>query len=299
MKIGYRLFNIFERVIRALPFSVLYLISDFTAAIVYYFGIYRKKITISNLSRCFPQWNQQQVRSVALAYYRNIFDIILEVIKLKAIGLEGLRKRFIITNPEVLSTPLQQGKSVILLTGHLANWEWMIPALGSIFPPHPFYVVAKRLKDPFFDAYISKVRGLMNPDFKIPFRLTLRYMIQHNDTTNCTIILADQTPHRSEIRFIDTFFGQPTPFFTGYEKIAVRLTRCVIFAEIYRLKRGHYAITFYPLSDKSDNLQQNELVRRYIRLFEDVIRRHPDQWTWSHRRWKYMNNLPKFDSTQV
>jgi KDO2-lipid IV(A) lauroyltransferase len=60
----------------------------------------------------------------------------------------------------------------------------------------------------------------------------------------------------------------------------------VIFAEIERIKRGYYELKLMMLTENPVETAQGEITRQYATVMEDYIRRHPDNWLWSHRRWK-------------
>jgi KDO2-lipid IV(A) lauroyltransferase len=61
----------------------------------------------------------------------------------------------------------------------------------------------------------------------------------------------------------------------------------VVFACIEKPRRGYYHATMKLAAEDSSQLPEGELTRRYVRYLEEVIRRNPDMWLWSHRRWKH------------
>ena len=122
---------------------------------------------------------------------------------------------------------------------------------------------------------------------KIDYRNVLKEMIRHKNSVNMTIIAGDQTPTASEINYWTPFLNQETAVFLGTEKIAKILDLPVIFFDTQRIKRGHYQMEFKLITDKPKETAEFEITEAHVRLLEDAIKRNPDNWLWSHRRWKH------------
>ena len=83
------------------------------------------------------------------------------------------------------------------------------------------------------------------------------------------------------------FFDKLTPFVTGPEKSA-RLTNAVcLYAKFKKIKRGYYHIKFYEIADGSTRFEEGEITRRMIEHLENNIREEPENYLWTHRRWKH------------
>ncbi len=270
-----------------MPDWMLYVLSKKLYLFLFYFPGYRRKIVRENLLKSFPEYERKQIRSIEKSFYRHLCDVIVEVIKTPGLKPDQIKKRYHFVNPEVINNHRSKGKSVIILTGHFGNWEWSGPGFLFNFPGINAFVVVKSLSSKFFDKYLNDMRMLYKRDVIIPFRQTLRYMIKNNENCAFTLFAADQTPHRNEITFSAKFLNQNTPFFTGYERIAKTLGQAVIFMEMYRVRRGYYEAVFHPISENPHETPPLEITNTYIRLLEDAIKRRPENWLWSHRRWKY------------
>lgn len=82
------------------------------------------------------------------------------------------------------------------------------------------------------------------------------------------------------------FMGRETPFQAGVEKLARLTGYPVVFADMNRGERGNYRVSFELLLDSGEDPVQQGLLLRYVRACEAAIRRQPESWLWSHRRWK-------------
>ena len=83
------------------------------------------------------------------------------------------------------------------------------------------------------------------------------------------------------------FFGQPTAFIDGGEKIAMKFRIPAYFTRIDRVAVGRYAVTFEEVFDGEEQVEEWEITRRYAERLEAMIRRRPELWLWSHNRWRH------------
>ena len=96
-------------------------------------------------------------------------------------------------------------------------------------------------------------------------------------------------PRRPDSRWF-RFLNQDTIFFDGGEKLALRCQLPVYFVKMERLRRGRYEMSFELIYDGKEEVAEYEITQRYVRMLEAEIRRRPELWMWSHRRWKHKRN---------
>ena len=99
-------------------------------------------------------------------------------------------------------------------------------------------------------------------------------------------LVADQVPGDVQRAYWMDFFGRPAPFARGPERGARAGNISVVYAQIYKTRRGHYITEFSLGVDDPASLKEGELTKQYVQFLEGVIRKYPDMWLWSHRRWK-------------
>jgi Kdo2-lipid IVA lauroyltransferase/acyltransferase len=286
------LFKAFAWMVSRLPFPILYAFSSLVRFLLQYIIRYRRKVITENLVRSFPEKSQAEIRIIMNRYYRNLADIILEVIKLQGISPEELKKRFSFSGLEHLNNAFDNGRSVIVAIGHCGNWEWMGTVMGLLAPVRGFAIV-KPLADKRFHKYLESLRHRFNPGSTIPFQYTYRTLIRNKkDMVTFNVFAADQTPTQAEINHWSTFMNQDTPFYIGVEKLAKSLDFSVVFIDILRVGRGKYIGDIQLITHKPKNTADLEITEKYIRLLENSIIRQPDNWLWSHRRWKFSRTSP-------
>lgn len=286
MRIGFYIFYALAWMISLLPFWVLYLLSDFLYFIFYQLTGYRKEVTFTNLRKAFPDKDEEWIKETAKAFYHNLCDIILENMKVLSIRQKNLAKRYRYVNTEILEGMASENKSIILALGHCGNWEWMGNTIGPLYPEIKGYAIVKPLSNPHFDSFINGLRNRFIKDSIIYMKDTLRTMVKRKNIVSMYAFAADQTPSNLKTCYWGEFLNQDTAFFPGMEKIARTLDIGVIFMDLYREKRGHYVGELSLISNDSKSTMENEITEAYIKKLDDAIRKRPDNWLWSHRRWK-------------
>ncbi|HNX42971.1 MAG TPA: lysophospholipid acyltransferase family protein [Bacteroidales bacterium] len=277
-----------NRLFSLLPFWVIYLKSDFIAFILRRVIRYRRNVVEENLRNSFPEKSTQEREAIARKFYRNLSDIIVEIFKTRGMTAGELQRRMKVVNPELLDHYRRLGRSVIMVSGHCGNWEWYAPATAMQCPGFDHNcALVKPLSDPVSEEFITSLRTRFMKDVLLPFKSAYRVLLSRRRDQNLTAILADQTPHRSEIEYHTLFLNQQTAFFLGAEKIARSLDHVVMFSHIRRVKRGYYEVTFELITDTPKLTRDFEITNKHIALLEKDIIENPDNWLWSHRRWKY------------
>jgi Kdo2-lipid IVA lauroyltransferase/acyltransferase len=270
-----------------LPYRVLYLFSHFLYFLIWNVTGYRKKVVLGNLEKAFPEKSNEERIMIARGFYHHLSDLLMEAIGLMAAPASTMRRRVRLDDEsqELMGRYYREGRSAIMTLGHYGNWEWM----GAGFNlAHPGQLVAgyRYLRNKLFDRLIFHTR-MRFYQMLIPSKQLARKMVAMNAANEPAVfaLLADQWPP-PDTAFWIPFMGRETPFFTGPEKLAKKLGHPVLFCSMRKQKRGHYLINVQVITEDPRSLPEQEITRRYAGLLEQEIRREPQYWLWSHRRWK-------------
>jgi len=275
----------FLYLISLLPFWLLYLLADLLFLILYYAPGYRRKVVHDNLTNSFPEKAPGEIKAIGKRYYRYMADLMVETIKMLTISEKEVLKRMRLTNPELIEKYYKEGRSMFAAVGHYCNWELCVLRF-SLIPEYQKIMVYKPLNDKESDSYYKKMRGRFGV-LLVPMRNTLRKLVELKNELTFTVLASDQAPVKHEAQYFTQFLNQPTAFFMGAEKMGVMFDSVVLFGDVKYLKRGYYEYTFVPLTDKPKETQPNEITELYVKHLEDMIKREPQFWLWSHKRWKY------------
>jgi len=269
-----------------LPFRLLYVLSDFTTFLLHRVIGYRKKVVKHNLGISFPEKEAKEINRLVKLSYRNLSDILLESLKGFSMHPEKDMKRFKLLNPQFLDQYKEQHKNLLMVTAHYNNWEW-----GSLFLPNQMsfdhvLVLYKPLKNRCLDRYLRKHREHFGLVIRSIYE-TAESFAELMDKQSVFTLVADQSPSNISRAYWVDFLGRPTAFLHGVEHYARLYDLPVIYIDIQRKKRGFYELTLSSLTDEPLKLKDGEITSLYARKMEEIIRQKPQDWLWSHKRWKH------------
>ncbi|OFX79877.1 MAG: hypothetical protein A2X12_07785 [Bacteroidetes bacterium GWE2_29_8] len=286
-KIIYKIIINSLKLLSYLPFSILYVKAKFLFFIAFYVIRYRRKVVFENLRNSFPDKTDKEILLIAKKFYQNLADLIIEFLKIYSITKSDLEKRVHIKNIELLDELYAKDKNIMGIIGHCGNWEWGMIYLNMI-SKYKVLGAVKPLSNKYFEEYFHSLRTKFSPpDAIIHFKYMLRNLVKLKGTKTMCILAGDQTPTKNEINYWTTFLNQDTPVFLGTEKMSQALDYAVIFVDIQRIKRGYYEIEFHLIAENPKETKEFEITEQHVRFLEKLIKQHPDNWLWSHRRWKH------------
>lgn len=274
-----------------LPWFVLYGISDLLAFLTYYVFGYRKKVVLGNLAIAFPEKTASERKQIAKQFYRNFSDTLAETIKMITASDEELSKRFKPKEEmlEKMRAFVHEGRNVQIHAMHNFNWEIVnlgvsktigIPFLGVYMP------ISNMHLEKIFRKMRSRYGTILVP--ATAFKKNFLKFEKENIKDNYSIALvADQNPGSPQHAWWVNFFNKPAPFVTGPEKAARLRSLPVVFANFYKIKRGLYTFDVEVFTDNAASTKEGELTLAYVKYVERCIRERPDNYLWSHRRWKH------------
>jgi len=276
---------IFIRFISKLPFPVLYTLSDVLYFFAYYLVGYRIKLVRNNLSNSFPEKSVQELRKIEREFYRNLCDYAVETIKLLTIPAEELKQRMRYTNPEIVFKYRDQHQSVLLLSSHQFNWEWLLVS-GQLTLQLPIDFVYQPINNELVDTLMQTCRKRFG-GYAIKRNDVARELIKRKNITRGIAIVADQYPGRKrDNKFETKFLNQDTVFFFGSQQMAYLTQSPALFAVVERVSRGYYTCSLVTIGEPPYLKDSMHVVEAYVRATERVIENHPNGWLWSHNRWK-------------
>lgn len=284
--LGALLFIFAVLIIGLLPVPLLYSLSDLLRLIVYNVIGYRRDLVKKNLQGSFPGISDAEINRLIKLFYRNLADILVEGIWAFTISRKQLLKRFAIINPEVLNSFSASGRSIIGVTGHYTNWEWgsLSGRLQADMNVIAFY---KPLNNKWIDKFVRRSRSRFGTTLKAISETTITFEKSKSIKT-LYLMAADQgMPEKfSERAYWIKFLNREIPFLHGLEKHARFNNLPVIYFDVQRVKRGYYTIELSVLAGSPLEFEEGKLTEMYARKLESVILKKPENWLWSHNRFK-------------
>lgn len=243
----------------------------------------RRAVTDDNLARAFPELGAAGRTALARGVFRHFGRMAVDSLRLSSDprGLVPLVRGA--EAAELIRARLKPGRGVIILTGHIGNWELAggyIAALGI-----PLAAVVKPPSNSYVAAHTESVRRALGME-TIPMPRARSGVLDALRQGKAVALVADQGALRSETWV--PFFGQPTMTPAGPGLFAARSGAPVVFGILVAEGSG-YRLEVEVLDDAVTGDARaaiEHIAVRYRQLLEGAVRRFPDQYLWTHRLWK-------------
>jgi Kdo2-lipid IVA lauroyltransferase/acyltransferase len=269
-----------------LPVPLLYGLSDLSRFLIYWIIRYRTELVNSNIKSSFPGIPQEELKRLAKLYYKNLADILIEGVWAFTISRKQLLKRYKIINPEVIKSFADSGQSIIGVTGHYGNWEWgsLSASIQTDYNVVAFY---KPLNNKYIDKFVRWSRSRFGTTLAA-INETTKTFEKYKGTKTLFLMAADQGMPKF---FIDkaywiNFLNHEVPFLHGLEKHSRFNNLPIFYVDIQRVRRGFYTIELSLLVSKPNELAEGAITEMYARKLESIILKKPENWLWSHNRFK-------------
>ncbi len=270
--------------IRLWPERLMVLIATVLGAVWFYGLRYRRGVILANLARAFPEKTEAERRHLGLRACQHLVRLLFEFVRIpkyQKLGYPG----FVLRGKEHLDAALAKGKGVLALSGHLGSFELAVAAGAPLTCPN--HLLVKRFPGQV-DRFVTEIRSGAGLGV-IPADGALRGIFQALKRNQVVVFVLDQNATRKLGVFVD-FFGEPACTMTGLASLAQRTGAAVIPAIPWRAPDGthvlelHPEVPFEPQADPEATLLH--MTQRYTQIIEAAIRAHPEQWFWTHKRWR-------------
>jgi KDO2-lipid IV(A) lauroyltransferase len=272
-----------------LPWVALYAFSAFLYFIAYYVVRHREHVIREQLEKVLPTLTAEERVGIHKQFLRNFCDVLVEILKSMSMSEADMRRRMHVTNGELARQYLDAGQTIMFMTSHLGNWEWLLHGV-TLQLGYPLDAAYKPLNDERAERLMLKVRSRFGARL-VPAKELLADFFRRRGVARAIGMNADQAPVSTDQRYWTQFLGQDTAFFIGAEQIA-RATRLpILYAHVRRVRRSFYEVEFLPLWDGREPIEPNEVTERYARACELDVLKSPADWLWSYRRWRLKKPL--------
>jgi KDO2-lipid IV(A) lauroyltransferase len=272
-----------------LPLRALYVFSSFLYLLAFYVVRHRHQVIRGQLEKVFPDLSDAERELIHKRFLKNFCDVVIEVLKSVSMTEADIRAHVQIVNLEVARRYLDAGQSVMLVTSHLGNWEWLLHGV-TLQLGYPVDAAYKPLHDQWAERLMLEVRSRFGARL-VPAKELLADFLRRRGIVRAVAMNADQAPVSADKRYWTRFLGQDTAFYIGAEQIA-RATRLpILYVRVRRIRRGYYQVELSPLWDGREVTEPNTVTERYARACEIDVLKSPADWLWSYRRWRLKKPL--------
>lgn len=253
----------------------------------YYILTSRRRIAEENLRRAFPgEISEERIAEIVKIVFINIARTTITFTRQPVLKRKNFLKSVISSKgTEYIEKALNEGRGAMMVTGHYGNWELFGRWLPSAGYPTDF-LMGHQHNEKVNDLFISfrKTEGLG----LIPVGIASRHVLKSLKANRLIGVASDQ--HAASGGVVVNFLGRPASTPKGPAAFAVKVGAPIIFGYLVRIKYGQYKIEFFPpiYPPNSGNSEKdiNEMTQQYASILESLIREKPEEWMWTHRRWK-------------
>jgi KDO2-lipid IV(A) lauroyltransferase len=246
--------------------------------------IMRENIELSNLALPPERSGKAFERDV----FRHFGRMGVEFLRLRVLSDHEIRERVRVDGLEHFRQEIAKGKGVILLSGHIGCWEQSLRRI-TLEAPGKVHPVIRRIKDPVVHTFVDEHRRKFGRGESILSDKGVRPLLRILSRGEVLVVVLDQNAGLREGVFVP-FFGRLACTYSSLAKLSLLLGIPVVPVGGLRRPEGTHWLNFHPPIPPFSDLPQDEAIYRqtalYTRAIEEMIRPHPEQWIWMHRRWK-------------
>jgi Kdo2-lipid IVA lauroyltransferase/acyltransferase len=212
----------------------------------------------------------------------------MEIIKLISMSDKTFNKRCK-GDFSIIEDLAKKGKNVQLHTGHQFNWEFGSLLMSKEIKSIPTYAIYMPIKNTAIERLFLKIREKYGTIFvkATEFRQRREKIFSEQFVF---FLAADQNPGDPGSAYWLNYFGKPAPFITGPEIGAIKNDTAIVFVRSRIPKRGHYVLECTLYTDNAASTSVGDITASFRNFLEKIIREEPDNYLWTHRRWKWDYN---------
>jgi len=286
-KIEYIIFIAFSWLFKLIGIKLSRKFSFLIAVTFFYLIPIRKKTTIDNLTKAFPDYSQKKIKKIAFGSYKSFAISLSEILYIPFMSKEQIINSIKCSNINLAKEKFAENKGMILLTAHFGNWEFMALSLG-LQVGQPLSVVVKPQRNAFVTDWLNNMRSKWGNKV-VPLGISIRQIYKELKDKNVVAMVSDQRGPSDGMRV--NLLGRKASVYSGPAVLALKTKAPILYAISVRQPDYSYTCEFAEI--KADDLPENEddrileLNQRMTDLLESYIRKYPEQWLWMHKRWKY------------
>lgn len=291
IKLEYYVASFFATLLRVLPRKLAIFLGIRLGDIAYLLLGKLRNTALKNTEIAYPEKSLDERKKLVLGCFRNLGRQLGEISQFPKATPESLEKMvdFPITNEEwqMYRDFKEQGRGVIYLTPHFGGWEVLAFASSAFIGPQNYLV--RKMDNPQLEKMVADLRGKFGnkPLDKTNSVLSVLKILKDGGDLG---ILPDLNSQEKEGVFVP-FFGKLACTTSGVATLAMRTNAVVIVLCAFwdeNLRKYVVDVSEVLEFEKTKNRKGDikNFTARFTKAIENLIRKHPEQWLWIHKRWK-------------
>ena len=280
----YKSLRLLTRALSALPLAKALSLGRALGTLAYLVARRHRPVVLAEMARCFPGDSREEVKDHLHRVFKHMGMNAVEVFRWVGGCSEEMNQNISVVGAEHMKTALARGRGALVLTAHTGNWDLMGLWCARRFP---LTIISKALREPGINRFWMEARAASGLQI-VPARKSYRACLSVLKKQGLLGFVLDQNTKTQEGVFVD-FCGKPACTTPGLAFLPAHAQAPVVPVFMFRQLNGQHKVHVMPLIEPPATRDEEAITRatqQYTRIIEDVVRRHPDQWIWMHRRWR-------------
>ena len=241
-----------------------------------------KKIIYSNIKKAMPYIDDKDLKLISKKMWNNYGRIFAEYIFLREFRKGKLQSNIEVEGQEILSKIKKKNQQVVFISGHLSNFELMAMFLEK--NGIKLSAVYRPLNNIFLNIIMERIRKKYICRYQIKKGIGgLKNLIKLHKNNFSTALMIDQ---RVSEGILSNFFQKPAFTTTIPAQIVKKFNTPIVPIYIERLKGIKFKIIIHePLTFPIETTIQ-KITDDLNLVLEKMVLKKPEQWIWTHNRWK-------------
>lgn len=281
--------RLFVCAVHAVPMSLAFAFADGVAWLAYRVDKRHRKVAEDNLRSAFPELehNPAKLDRLVRGTFRHFARVLVEMILMpRKLHASNWRRYGNVHRSQNVIRALLRDRPLLIVTGHLGNWEVAGYLIGTA--GFKTYAIARTLDNPYLERFLLRFRQATGQTV-IAKKDDFDRLQDVMKAGGKVATLADQDAGPRGV-FVP-FFGRPASTHKAVALMAIEFDALMVVIGVPRLAEPmYYGVVCEDEIDPRDYAGRSDAVKamteRYTAALERLIRRHPEQYFWLHRRWK-------------
>jgi len=283
--LGFIIVKALSLILSCVPLGLALWIGRRAGDLVCFANSKRRAIAYANLKSAFPEKGAVEIKKILRAHYENLGMSVMELLKFSTMRKRYLDKYVEIKGVKNIDGAIKRGKGLIFLTAHFGNWE--IASLAVSSRGYAMSVFAREQKYSRLNDILNKNREMTG--CRVVMKgFSIRGIIKTLKDNGMIAMLGDQDAGANGV-FVN-FLNRPASFAPGAVVFALKTGAKTLPSFIRRIGNSKHlveineSLELISTGEKDKDVKEN--LEAISRIMEDYIKKFPDQWLWSHKRWK-------------
>lgn len=228
---------------------------------------------------------RREVHRISWLAWRNLCFNTAEAMRTPSVTLDWIKKVTDYRDIHMVFDHMRDGKGVILAVPHMGNWE-LAGVAAQLFGAH-IVIIVRRQKNPLTNAYLNRMREHAGVDAVLREGKAFSGIVRKLEEGKVLAILPDLRAKYDAVTV--RFLGHEANIYGGMALFAREAGVPIIPAFVVRQGwarhrwKGFEPIWPDPTLDKEQDIKR--MTQYVMDVFDQAIRRHPDQYFWFNQRW--------------